>query len=88
MIEFAYSNTKNAWTGLITSELNPDYHSCVSYKEGINPRSKSKLADKLSTEPRELMTVYRENIYYAQELLKQAHDKAVKPRSYVPSDKV
>ena len=34
------------------------------------------------------MTVYRENLHHTQELQKQAHDKGVKPRSYIPSDKV
>ena len=34
------------------------------------------------------MTVCQKNIYHAQELQKQAHDKGVKPRSYTPNDKV
>ena len=36
----------------------------------------------------ELIAIYRENFYHAQEVQKQAHDKAVKPRSYAPGDKV
>ncbi len=35
-----------------------------------------------------MITVYRENLHYAQELQKQAHDKAVKPRNNAPGDKV
>ena len=34
------------------------------------------------------MTVCQENLYHTQELQKQAHNKDVKPGSYVPSDKV
>ena len=51
----------------------------MSYKEEVDLRSQSKLADKLSEELRELMIVYRKNLYYAQEFQKQTHDKGVKP---------
>ena len=34
------------------------------------------------------MIVCRKNLYYAQELQKQAHDKGVKPQSYAFSQKV
>ena len=34
------------------------------------------------------MFVCRENLHHAQELQKRAHDKGVKPRSYLPGDKV
>ena len=34
------------------------------------------------------MTVYLENLYYAQNLQKQAHNKGVKPRSYALDSKV
>ena len=34
------------------------------------------------------MTVYQKNPHHAQELQKQAYDKGVKPRSYVPGEKV
>ena len=60
----------------------------MSYKEEVDPRSKSKSADELSAEPRKLMIVCRENIYHTQELQKQAHDKGVKSRSYASGDKV
>ena len=68
MAEFAYNNAKNASTGHTSFEFNYGYHRYVSYKKDINPRSKSKWTDKLSTELQELMTVYRKNLYYAQEL--------------------
>ena len=58
------------------------------YKDNVDPRSKSKSADDLSAELRELMIVCRENLHHAQELQKRAHDKGVKPRSYAPGDKV
>ena len=34
------------------------------------------------------MAVCKRNLYHAQELQKQAHDKKVKPQSYAPGDKV
>ena len=39
-------------------------------------------------ELQKLMNVSCKNIYHAQELQKQAHNKGVKPRSYTPDDKV
>ena len=60
----------------------------MSYKEKVDPYSKSKSADKLSAKLRELMIVCRENLYHTQELQKRAHDKAMKPRSYAFGDKV
>ena len=33
------------------------------------------------------MTVCKKNLYHAQKLQKQAHNKGVKPRSYTPGDK-
>ena len=86
--EFAYNNAKNASTGHTPFELNYGYHPWISYEEKADPRSKSKSADKLLAEPRELMIVCRENLHYAQELEKRAHDKGIKPRSHAPSDKV
>ena len=85
---FVYNNTKNASIGYTRFELNYGYHFRMSYKEDIDSRSKSKSADKLLAELQELMTVWRKNLYHAQELQKQAHDKDVKPRSYVPNDKI
>ena len=88
MAEFAYNNVKNASFGHTPFELNCGYHPQMSYKENVDPRSKSKSADKVSTELRELMIVYRENLYHAQEFQKQAHNKGVKQKSYAPGDKV
>ena len=60
----------------------------MSYKDDINPCSKSKSTDKLSIELRELIIVCRGNLYHAQELQKRAHNKGVKSGSYALNDKV
>ena len=88
MAEIAYNNAKNASTGHMPFELNGGYYPWMSYEEEVDFCSKSKSADKLSAELRELMIVCRENLHHAQELQKRAHDKGVKPRSYAPGDKV
>ena len=88
MAEFAYNNAMNSSTGHMPFELNCGYHLCVSFEEDTDPRSQSKSADELSAELRDLMTVCRENLHHAQKLQKQAHNKNVKPKSYVSSDKV
>ena len=64
MAEFTYNNTRNASTSHTLFELNYDYHPQVSYEEDINPRSQSKLADKLSAELRELIIICRENLHH------------------------
>ena len=88
MAEFTYNHSKNASTGHTPFELNCGYHFWMSYKEKVDPHSQSKSADELSKELRELMVMYRKNLYHTQKLLKQAYNKRVKPRSYVLSKKV
>ena len=88
LAEFAYNNAKNASSDHTLFELNCGYLPQKSYKEDVDSRSKSKSADKLSTELRELMIFCKENLLHAQELQKRAHDKGVKTRSYAPGDKV
>ena len=88
MAEFAYNNAKNASTSHTPFELNCGYHPRMSYKEDVDSRSQSKSADKLLAELRELIIVCRENLYHAQKLQKQAHNKGVKPQSYSPSEKI
>ena len=88
MAKFVYNNAKNASIGYTLFELNCGYHPWMLYKEKVNSRSMSKSADELSAELRELIIVYWENLYHAQKLQKRAHNKGVKPRSYVPNDKV
>ena len=86
--KFAYNNAKNASTSYTPFEFNCGYHPRVFYKEDLDPRSKSRTAEELSSELRELMTVCQQNLYYAQELQKRAHDKSVKPQNYAPGEKI
>ncbi len=88
MAEFAYNNAKNASTGHTPFELNCGFHPLATYEKEVDPRSKSKAADELTTQQRELTTVCRENLQHAQELQKRYHNKYAKPRSYIPSEKV
>ena len=88
MAEFAYNNAKNASIGHTSFELNCGYHPRVSYEEDLDPRSKSKTAEELSSELRNLMAVCQQNLHHAQELQKRAHNKGVKPQSYTSGNKV
>ena len=88
MAEFAYNNAKYASIGYTSFELNCGYNSRVSYKEDVNPYSRSKVADKLTEKLRNLMATWRENLQHTQELQKRAYDKETKPRSYAPGEKV
>ena len=88
MAEFAYNNAKNASTGFTPFELNCGYHPRVSYKEDLDPRSKSKTAEKLSSDLRNLMAACQQNLHHVQKLQKRAHNKSVKPQSYAPGNKV
>ena len=67
MGEFAYNNAKNLSTSYTSFELNCGYYFEMLYKDDIDPRSKSKSADDLSAEWRELIIVCREHFHYAQE---------------------
>ena len=60
----------------------------MSYKKDVDPHSKFKSADKLSTELRELMIIYRKNFHHTQELQKRAHNKGVKPKNYTSYNKI
>ena len=53
-----------------------------------DPCFQSKSANELSVELRELMIICQENLYHAQKLQKQAHDKRVKPWTHIPGEKV
>lgn len=68
MAEFAYNNVKNASTDHTPFELNCCYYHRISLEKHTNFCSQSKTIDKLLTELQELMSVYRENFYYAQKL--------------------
>ncbi len=88
MAEFTYNNAKNASTGHTPFELNCNYHLRIFYKENINAYFKSKSANELSIEVREVMTVYKKNLHHTQKLQKRANDQVMKPRRYTPSNKV
>ena len=70
MAEFAYNNAKNASTGYTLFELNCGYHPRVFYEkeEILDPCSKSKTTEKLSSELWELMIVFQQNAHHTQEL--------------------
>ena len=58
------------------------------FEEDINPRLRSRFADKLAKELRELIEICCQNLLHAQELQKRAHNKRVKSCSYAPDEKV
>ncbi len=88
MAEFAHNNAKNASIGYTPFKLNCGYYPRVSFKEDVDPCSRSRSANKLAKEPRELMEVYCQNLLHAQELQKKVHNKGVKSCSYAPGKKV
>ena len=49
MAEFAYNNAKNASTCYTPLDFNCKYHSCVFYEEDLDLRSKSRIAEELSS---------------------------------------
>ena len=79
---------KNTSTGYTPFELNCDFYLRVFYKEDVDPRFRSKTADQLATELQTLMFLCGENLQHTEELQKRYHDKHVKPKGYVPKDKI
>ncbi len=65
MAEFAYKNAKNASTGHTPFELNCAYHPKVTFKEDVDPCSRSRSINKLAEELRELMEVCCQNLLHA-----------------------
>ena len=57
MIKFAYNNTKNASTSHTLFELNCGYYPRISYKKEVDSHFKSKSADELLVELKELMII-------------------------------
>ncbi len=64
MAEFAYNNTKNTSIGHISFELNCGYHPRVSFEEDVDLRSRSRSANELTEELRELMEVCCQNLLH------------------------
>ena len=62
--EFAYNNAKNASINYILFKLNCGYYLCISYKEDLDPRLKSKIAEELSFELQNLMAVCQQNLHH------------------------
>ena len=88
MAKFVYNNAKHASIRYTLFKLNCGYNLRISYKEDINPRSRSKAADKLTKKLENLMVTCRENLQYIQKMQKRAHNKEIKPRNYFPSEKI
>ena len=88
MAEFAYNNAKNASAGHTPFKLNCGFHPRVFFEDDVNPRSRSRFANKLAKELRKLIDIYQQNLLHAQELKKRVHDKDVKPQSYALGEKV
>ena len=86
--EFAYNNSMITSTSHTPFEFNCGYHPWILYEEEVDLHSQSKSADEIFENLRELMVIYCKNLHHAQELQKQAHNKGVKPWSYVPGKKV
>ena len=57
MAEFAYNNAKNTSTSYTFFKLNWRYYLCISYNKDLDPHSKLRTAEELSSKPQELMTV-------------------------------
>ena len=86
--KFAYNNSKNASMYHIFFKLNYSYYLLVSFQNKCDKHSRSSSTKRLAMEWRKLMNVCRQNFLHAQDLKKQAHDKKVKPRSYILGKKV
>ncbi len=88
MAEFKYNNAKNASIGHTLLELNCGYNPRVSFKEDVDPCSRSHFANKLAEELRKLIEVCCQNLLYAQELHQRTYDKGVNSRSYALGENV
>ena len=86
--KFIYNNAKNASTSYKPFELNCKYYLCIFYEKDLDSCSKLRIAEKPFSKLQELMAVCQQNLYHAQKLQKQAHNKGVKPQSYASGNKV
>ncbi len=64
MAEFASNNVKNASTSHTPFKLNFGYYPRVSFEEAIDPYSRSRSANELAEELRELMEVCYQNLLH------------------------
>ena len=88
MAKFAYNNAKNTSIGHTPFKLNCGYHLHVFFEKNTDFCFQSKTAKELSSKLKNLMTLYRENLYHTQKLEKRAYNKSVKPRGYTPGNQV
>ena len=88
MTEFAYNNAKNTCTNYTPLELSCGYYPCSFFEKNTNPWLQSKPAEKLFKKLRKIIIICYKNFYHTQELWKQAHNRGVKPKKQVFSDKV
>ena len=88
MAEFAYNNAKNISIGHTPFELNCSFHLQISFKDDIDPCSRSCSVNELAKKLRKLIDIYQQNLFHAQELQKRAHNKDVKPQSYALGEKI
>ena len=88
MAEFVYNNAKNISFHHTSFVLNYGYLPQIFYKKDVDSYFKSKSANELSVELRELIIICKKNLYYAQKLQKRAYNKDIKPKSYIPDNKV
>ena len=88
IVEFAYNNVKYISKGYTSFKLNCSYHLHVFYKEDIDPYSRSKIADELTKELRNLMAVYMENLQHTQKQRKRAYNRGTNPKSYALGEKI
>ncbi len=68
MALYTYNNAKNTSTGHTSFKLNCDYHFRVSFEEDVDPCLRSRSANKLAEELRELLEVCCQNLLHTQEL--------------------
>ena len=65
MAKFAYNNAKNMSNAHTPFKLNCGYYLHIFFKEDTNLCSQLKIADKLSAELQELMTICQEKLHHA-----------------------
>lgn len=66
--KFAYNNIQNTITVYIFFKLNYGYYLHVFFKKNFNSFFKSKSADKLLVDQKELIIIYRKKPYHFQKL--------------------
>lgn len=82
MAKFMYNNAKNTSCSYTAFELNCGYYLQMFYKKNVNLRFKSNSANELLAKLKELMFVYRKNLYYIQEFEKRIHNGSVKLKNH------